>query len=194
MWTLPQCSFKEKSNPFVLQNHCCSLEAWLVKVFLTKGANIVFVADVNSSAVRRPGYSLPYKGQSIYCKTDLLHDYQHLKDTKRKKMLCWISSINVQGVLWRPAASITFICIHLFHCYSNILVIDEHVVLQKHGMENVLEPGFCDNDWPQVTGARGGAQGDLGDRVNVFCAGAGTNIGQTLGKSGSSLWDRGPLI
>lgn len=26
---------------------------------------------------------------------------------------------------------------------------------------------------------------DLGDHVNVLCAGAGTNIGQTLGKAGS---------
>lgn len=26
---------------------------------------------------------------------------------------------------------------------------------------------------------------DLGDHVNVFCVGAGTNIGQTLGKAGS---------
>lgn len=32
-------------------------------------------------------------------------------------------------------------------------------------------------------GGEGG--GDLGDRVKVFCAGAGTNIGQTLGKTGS---------
>lgn len=31
----------------------------------------------------------------------------------------------------------------------------------------------------------GGLHRDLGDRVKVFCAGAGTNIGQTLGKTGS---------
>lgn len=42
----------------------------------------------------------------------------------------------------------------------------------------------CDKKWPQR---------DLGDRVNVLCAGAGTSVGQTLGKTGS-LWDSGPLI
>ena len=40
---------------------------------------------------------------------------------------------------------------------------------------------------------RGGLHRDLGDRVKVFCAGAGTNIGQTLGKTGS-LWDSWPVI
>lgn len=49
-------------------------------------------------------------------------------------------------------------------------------------MENVLEPERA------ITGDHGGRRDlerDLGDRVNVFCAGAGTNIGQTLGKAGS---------
>ena len=49
-------------------------------------------------------------------------------------------------------------------------------------MENVLEPECV------ITsdhGGRGDLERDLGDRVNVFCAGAGTNIGQTLGKAGS---------
>lgn len=49
-------------------------------------------------------------------------------------------------------------------------------------MENVLEPECVITDEQR---GRGDLERDLGGRVNVFCAEAGTNIGQTLGKAGS---------
>lgn len=47
--------------------------------------------------------------------------------------------------------------------------------------------------WMTKVGTWGALRRDLGDRVKVFCAGAGTNIGQILGKTGS-FWDSWPLI